>query len=200
MNNNSFSTPLATFFGIILLSAVGSASAQTVEKSISISPFGASLSDNAQMLRGFRAGILMDDPAGNPDNRSSFYFGFTIPEDFAPGSMPVVRIIWSTGGESCNLNLRSNALTRHDVDGGPSDTGSLSSNSGLPLVSNDTSEHGNTAIYTPVSVGVFAPGDAVTASLFRSEVNDTCPNVVIHGIAVVYDSLGPLVFQDAFEN
>jgi hypothetical protein len=190
---------LVAAIGSMLLSSFSSVSAQTAERSLSISPFGMWVRENAQLVRGFRAGVLMGNPAGSSDNRSSFNFGFTVPEDFTPGSTPVVRVVWSTSGESCNFNLRNNALSRHSVNGEASDPGSLVSTSGLPLVSNSVSERNNTANYTLVGLGVISPGDAITASLFRSEVDDTCPNVIIHGISVVYESQGPFIFRDAFE-
>lgn len=190
---------LLAAIGSMLLSSFSSVSAQTGERSISISPFGMWVRGNAQLVRGGRAGVLMSDPAGSFDNRSSFYFGFTVPEDFTPGSTPVVRVVWSTTGESCDFNLRSNALSRHSVNGEATDSGSLSPALGLPLVSNPISEGNNTANYALVSLGVISPGDAITASLFRSEFNDTCPGVVIHGISVVYESQGPFIFRDAFE-
>jgi hypothetical protein len=190
---------LAAAIGSMLLSSFSTVSAQTVERSLSISPFGMWVQDNAQLVRGFRAGVLMGDPAGSSDNRSSFYFGFTVPEGFTPGSTPVVRVVWSTTGESCDFDLRNNALSRHSVNGAASEAGSLFATSGLPLVSSPISERNNTANYTLFGLGAIAPGDAITASLFRSEGNDTCPNVIIHGVSFVYESQGPFIFRDAFE-
>jgi hypothetical protein len=190
---------LLAAIGSMLLSSFSAVSAQTGERSLSISPFGMWVRDNAQLVRGSKAGVLMGDPLGSSDNRSSFYFGFTVPEDLTPGSIPVMRLVWSTSGESCSFNLRNNGLHRHSVNGEASDPGSLVSTSGVPLVSNPVSERNNTANYTLNALGVISPGDAITASLFRAEYDDTCPNVVIHGVSVVYESQGPFIFRDAFE-
>ncbi len=49
----------------------------------------------------------MPDPT---DGLSKFSFGFTVPDDYAPGTPMQLRVIWRSNAISCVVDLRNNSL------------------------------------------------------------------------------------------
>jgi|SRR5690554_2138779 len=182
----------------------------TVLKSMSISPYETHIRNNADFGVGHApfgglGGIIMPDPNNNNFGRSDFSMGFTLPEDYVPGSNLTLRILWrSDATNECNIDFRHNFLhwaqPGQETKTGQSQVGGLLKPSGVTKMVNERlipiihSEQPN-----------FEPGDAISNGFFRTENYDTCSeNLYILGLSVLYEGyvyadLSDIIFKNGFE-
>jgi hypothetical protein len=155
---------------------------------ISLDPWAAFVSGGATVTDGYGpfGGINVPDSGS-----ASFAFGFTVPPDFRPGTTATLRLLWSSAGTSCTVNLRGSWVSagrpgeRHDVG--------ASAESGLTRL--DAMELGSLSrvvrqtrfqLDSP-SGDDLRPGDHYGFSLYRDEGADSCTHaVVIHGASITY--------------
>jgi len=184
------------------------AMAQTVTRFLSINPLGTDISGsldsaNAYYRLGFLdgrslTGIVMPDP---DTGLSRFQFGFTIPDDYAPGTDMYLRVLWRSEAISCVVDLRHNTLTRV-APGQQAVNGNLSKDGEIMLAPNN---HRISSVIRFRLAGLethnFAPGDAILGGLYRHTALDSCSDdLFIHGLSIEYQALTSAVFKNGFED
>lgn len=179
----------------------------TVTRILSINPFGTYIKEasgtgmsiyfgTGNGSKGGLGGIAMPDPNGR---RSDFSFGFTIPDDYAPGTTLHLRIVWRSDTTSCVVNLRNDFL-HVSQPGKESIAGTFSRLDTMQAP--DSTKIANETFYQLIfdSDPGLKAGDPINGGLFRSEVGDTCASLIfVHGIAISYEGLLEGVFANGFE-
>lgn len=183
------------------------AQAQTVTRHLSLNPYGTDIAQGsssgpgATYSVGFSGGrslgaIVMPDPSGG---LSKFSIGFTLPDDYAPGTNVFLKVIWRSDAISCVIDLRNNNVnwTR---PGALNDNGALIKDATM-LAPNDNRMTMQTRFrFNFVPNPGFAAGDAFTLGLFRSSTLDSCAGAFyIQGLSIEYQALTVNVFADGFE-
>lgn len=183
------------------------ADAGTITRWFSVSPYATDISQGssggpgASYGSGFSAGrglagIQMPDPAGG---LSKFSFGFTLPDDYAPGTALHLRVVWRSDAIDCNIDLRSNFL-QWLQPGSPNRSGSINRLSPLAAPADNTVSNETLFLLNFVPMPAFEGGDAFAGGLFRTATNDTCADTFyIQGMSIIYQALTASVFKDGFE-
>ena len=190
-----------------VLWTVGDAQAQNVARRLSLSPYASDIAQNgsggpgAVYSVGFSAGgslggIVMPDPAGGT---SKFSVGFTLPDDYAPGTNIYLRVVWRSEAISCVIDLRNNNLNWVSP-GAPNDNGALIKDATM-LAPNDNRVSMETRfLFNFVPRPPIEGGDTFTLGLFRSSTLDSCDGkLYIQGLAIEYEALTQNIFRDGFE-
>jgi hypothetical protein len=184
-----------------------STEAQTVHKRLSLNPYGAEISQGsspgpgARFGTGFGSGsgfgaIVMPNPAGGISKLS---LGFTLPDDYAPGTDIFLHVVWRSQAINCIVDLRDNFLF-WARPGEMNRSGALISQSAM-LAPGDSRIAAQTRYrFNFVPPGAFVGGDAFVFGLFRSPSQDTCAgDLFIQGVSIEYEALTSEVFADGFE-
>jgi len=184
------------------------AQAQTVTRHLSVNPYGSDIAQGsssgpgATFSLGSAAGrslgaIVMPRPG--PGESNKFSVGFTVPDDYAPGTDIFLKVIWRSDAISCVIDLRNNSLnwTRPGALNG---NGSLVSTATM-LAPNDNRMSMQTHFrFNFVPNPGFVAGDAFTLGLFRNNTLDSCFGpLYIQGLSIEYQALTANIFADGFE-
>jgi hypothetical protein len=196
-------TPFTTLTAAaLLLLGTTSAYGQTVTRSLSINPYGTFIEGNAEFDTGYNStvgaqGLILRNP--NAGGTGSLHFAFTVPEDYAPGTQMVLRVLWRSDATLCVINLTNNSLYRSPGNGGVTDSGGLSRQSIL-FASNNLLQT-EVTLYNLNGLGSIQAGDAISAGLFRSFNDDSCAgDLHILGLSIVYEARTDALFLDRFES
>jgi len=196
-------TPCNTFTAaVLLLFSTTSAYGQTVTRSLSINPYGTFIDGNAEFDKGYNTtvgaqGLIFGNP--NAGGLGSLHFAFTVPEDYAPGTQMVLRVLWRSDATLCVINLTNNSLYRSPGNGGLTDLGALSRQSQM-FASNNLLQT-EVTLFNLNGLGAIQAGDAISAGLFRSGNDDSCSgDLHILGLSIVYEAQTNKLFLDRFES
>lgn len=184
------------------------AQGQTVPRRLSINPYGSDISQGgasgpgATFSLGSSGGgslgaIVMPDPAGGT---SKFSVGFTLPDDYAPGTDIFLRVIWRSQAISCVVDLRNNSVN-WTSPGALNQNGALIRDAQMVAPNDNRISMETRFRLNFVPLPPFAAGDAFTLGLFRSPSLDSCSGALyIQGLAIEYEGLTANIFRDGFES
>ncbi|MBB5208250.1 hypothetical protein [Chiayiivirga flava] len=183
------------------------AQAGTVTRRMSINPYGSDIAQGSSSGPGATYGIgfspegslgaiAMPDPSGG---LSKFSIGFTLPDDYAPGTEIYLRVVWRSQAISCVIDLRNNNVN-WARPGALNDNGALIKDATM-LAPNDNRLSMETKFrFNFVPRPPFAGGDTFILGLFRSSTLDSCDGTLyIQGLAIEYQALTQNLFRDGFE-
>jgi hypothetical protein len=184
------------------------AQAQTVTRHLSVNPYGSDIAQGsssgpgATYSLGFLGGrslggIVMPRPG--PGESNKFSVGFTVPDDYAPGTDIFLKVIWRSDAISCVIDLRNNSLT-WTRPGALNASGALIRDAVL-LAPNDNRMSMQTRFrFNFVPNPGFGAGDAFTLGLFRGSTLDSCDGpLYIQGLSIEYQALTANIFANGFE-
>ena len=178
--------------------------AQTVTRHLGINPYASDIGQHGIPGPGasfgplFRGAIKMPDP---DTGLSRLTFGFTLPDDYAPGTPFYLLVMWNSDAISCVVDLRNDGLLVAQPDQALVENGGMEAES-VMLAPNDSkvSQQTRFLFWFPPATPSFAPGASVIGGLHRDPTLDSCSgDLLIQGFSIEYQALLSAVFRDGFE-
>jgi hypothetical protein len=118
---------------------------------------------------------------------SRFTFGFTVPMDYAAGTLLAVRMVWATGATDCRVDFSTSGLASSRV-GQRITFVSTSIDQGQPVIAPASEWLSSETLLETGEQPNLSPGDSVNMTIYRPADSsaDTCEQPVhIQGLSLI---------------